>query len=597
LHAFAIARRVAARRDRFHERIPKTCRLGLTAAWTGGRGAPLVYTPPMRRIAPLVVLALTLACAPRRSDVRDAASQGRRYFGDFTPPAGDVFTFNNGAEPETIDPGTLAGQPDGRVARILFEGLTTPDPRTMEPRPGLAYRWEISPDGLTYTFHLRPGLLWSDGSPLTARDFLWSWTRVLKPETAARNAGLLFPIANAQVFNQGRLTDETKLGLAATDDSTFVVRLGSPTPYFLFLTQYTTFLPVPRRAIERYGNRWTSLGNLVGNGPFLLARWRQGDRFEFTRNPLYWDARSVRLDRVVALSVEDVNTCTNLYKAGVVDWNPSGYLPSQFIPYMRAFGDFRDHPYQGVYFFSINVTRKPFDDPWVRRALAYALDREAIARDLLKGARDPSGNFTPLGYPGYVSPPGQAYDPERARACLAKAGYPGGRDFPRFSILFNTSEDNRRIAEAVQSMWKRTLGIDVQLANEEWGSYLQDASSLHYDVARRSWIGDYLDPNSFLACFRSSDGNNRTGFADRRYDALLDQAAVELDPARRMTLLARAESELLGQAPLIPVYRYRTSELLKPYVRGLYPTPLDTHPLKYVWIDHEGSRSPVVARR
>jgi ABC-type oligopeptide transport system substrate-binding subunit len=467
----------------------------------------------------------------------------------------------------------------------------------MEPRPGLAYRWEISHDGLTYTFHLRPGLVWSDGSPLTAQDFLWSWRRVLQPETAARNAGLLFPIANAQAFNQGRLADETKLGLAAPDDSTFVVRLAAPTPYFLFLTQYTTFLPVPRRALEKYGRRWTNPGNIISNGPFLLAKWRQGDRFEFTRNPRYWDALSVKLDRVVALSLEDVNTCTNLYKAGVADWNPSGYLPSQFIPYMRVFADFHDRPYQGVYFFSINVTRKPFDDPWVRRALAFALDRAAIANDLLKGARDPSGNFTPLGYPSYASPPGQTYDPDRARACLAKAGYPGGRGFPRFSILFNSSEDNRRIAEAVQAMWKRTLGVDVQLANEEWGSYLQDASTLHYDVARRSWIGDYLDPNSFLACFRSGDGNNRTGFTDRGYDALLDQAAAELDPGRRMALLAEAESRLLDQAPVIPVYRYRTSEMVKPYVRGLYPTPLDTHPLKYLWIDHDWDRASAVARR
>jgi ABC-type oligopeptide transport system substrate-binding subunit len=189
------------------------------------------------------------------------------------------------------------------------------------------------------------------------------------------------------------------------------------------------------------------------------------------------------------------------------------------------------------------------------------------------------------------------YDPARARECLAKAGYPGGKGFPRFAILFNTSEDHRRIAEAIQAMWKRELGIQVTLSNEEWGSYLQDATSLHYDVARRSWIGDYLDPNSFLACFRSGDGNNRTGFADRHYDALLDRAAVELDPAGRMEMLAEAERYLLDQAPLIPIYLYRTSELVKPYVRGLYPTPLDTHPLKYVWIDRGWYRAPAVAQR
>ena len=551
----------------------------------------------MRGIVLLSLAALALACAPRSSGVEPASSGGPRYFGDVTAPRGQVLTFTNGAEPEGIDPGKVSGQPDGRIVRALFEGLTTADPRTLEPRPGQAYRWEISADGRTYTFHLRPHLVWSDGTPVTAGDFVWSWTRVLRPETAGRNAGLLYPIENAQEFNQGQLTDETRLGLAAPDDSTFVVRLAAPTSYFLFLCQYYTFCPVPRRVVERYGPRWTNPGNIVGNGPFLLEKWRQSDRFEMVRNPRYWDAGEVKLDRVVALSVDDVNTCTNLYKAGVVDWNTSGNIPSQFIPYMRAFADFGATPYQCVYFYSINVTRKPFDNPWVRRALAYALDRETIARDLLKGARDPWGNFTPLGYAGYHQPPGQVYDPARARECLAKAGYPGGKGFPRFAILFNTSEDHRRIAEAIQAMWKRELGIQVTLSNEEWGSYLQDATSLHYDVARRSWIGDYLDPNSFLACFRSGDGNNRTGFADRHYDGLLDRAAVELDPARRMEMLAEAERYLLDQAPVIPIYLYRTSELVKPYVRGLYPTPLDTHPLKYVWIDQDWNRAPAVAQR
>ncbi len=547
----------------------------------------------------LAALPLLLAgCAPSRDAAIPAAHSGPRYFGDTTPPAGNVLTFTNGAEPERIDPGVISGQPDGRVARAIFEGLTTPDPRTLEPMPGQAYRWEMSADGRTYTFHLRPGLKWSDGTSLTAQDFLWSWRRVLRPETASRNASLLYSIENAEVFNQGKISDESSLGLAAPDDSTFVARLAQPTPYFLFLTQYYTFLPVPRTVVEKFGQRWTRPENIVGNGPFVLDKWRQGDRFEFVRNPLYWDAGSVKLDRVIALSVEDINTCTNLYKAGVVDWNTSGNIPSQFIPYMRGYADFRTGRYQGIYFCSINVSRKPFDNVWVRRALAYAVDRDAIARDLLKGSRDPWGNFTPSGYPGYVAPPGQTYDPEKARECLARAGYPGGRGFPKLEILFNTSEDHRRIAEAVQAMWKRVLGVNVQLANQEWGSYLQATTSLQYDVARRAWIGDYLDPNTFLACYRTGDGNNRTGWSDARYDALLKASAGELDPAKRARILAEAEALLLDQAPVIPIYHYSTTELVKPYVRGLFPTPLDTHPLKHVWIDRSWSRgaAPVAGR-
>jgi ABC-type oligopeptide transport system substrate-binding subunit len=539
------------------------------------------------------VLTLSLAgCQPAGEPGLDPAGAGVRYFGDVRPPADNTFTYNNGAEPEGIDPGVISGQPDGRVARTLFEGLTAPDPKTLEPLPGQAHRWEISPDGRTYTFHLRPGLVWSDGTPLTAEDFRWSWIRVLRPETGSRYASLLYLLENGEAFNKGQLLDERQVGVSAPDDSTLVVKLADPTAYFLFLTQYYTLLPVPRPVVEKYGQRWTRPEHIVSNGPFLLERWRQGDRFVFVKNPLYWDAANVRLDRVIALSVDDLNTCANLYKAGVVDWNPSGYVPSQFIPYLRGFADLRTGLYQGVYFYSINVTRKPFDNVWVRRALAHAVDRDAIARDLLKGSREPWGNLAPTGYPHYLRPPGQTHDPEKARACLAKAGYPGGRGFPKISILFNTSEDHRRIAEAVQAMWKRTLGIEVELSNQEWGSYLQSTVSLDYDVARRSWIGDYLDPNTFLGLMRGDDGNNRTGWKHPRYDQLLRAAARELDPLARLRIMAEAESLVLDHAPVIPMYHYATTELVKPYVRGLYPTALDTHTLKHVWIDRDWARSP-----
>ena len=551
----------------------------------------------MRQLAIALVL-MGAGCAPAGDGSVTRTSSEPRYFGATRAPAANVLTYANGAEPEGIDPGVISGQPDGRVARALFEGLAVPDPRTLEPTPGQAYRWEISADGRTYVFHLRPGLMWSDGTPLTAGDFVWSWRRALRPQTASRNASLLYSIENAEAFNQGEITDEERIGVAAPDDSTFVVRLAAPTSYFLFLTQYYTFLPVPRAAIEAHGARWTRPENIISNGPFTLARWRQGDRFEFAKNPRYWDAASVKLDRIVALSLDDLNTMANLYKAGVTDWNPSGYLPSQFVPYLKGYADLRTGPYHGIYYYSLNCTRKPFDDVWVRRALAFAVDREAIARDLLKGIRPPWGNFTPMGYPGYVQPAGMRYDPERARACLARAGFPGGRGFPKVTILFNTSEDNRRVAEAAQAMWKRELGIRVELANQEWGSYLQATTTLQYDVARRSWIGDYLDPTTFLGCMRSGDGNNRTGWSDQRYDALLRQAAVELDDARRMRTLAEAESLMLDQAPVIPFYHYATTELVKPYVRGLYSTALDTHPLKYVWIDREWRRgTPAVANR
>jgi ABC-type oligopeptide transport system substrate-binding subunit len=542
-------------------------------------------------LAASLLLALA-SCAPHHSHDATVA----RYFGDVTPPADNVLHFTLGAEPETYDPGLAVGQPDGRVCRILFEGLTREDPKTLEPLPGCADHWETSADGLVYTFHLRRGLQWSDGSRFTAEDFRWSWLRVLAPASAARYASQLYPIRNAEGFNTGAIASPESVGVAAPDESTLVVRLGHPTAYFLYLVQFYTYLPVPRKAIERWGDRWTLPQHIVGNGAFVLKSWRQNDRFVFARNRRYAGTAPARLDGLVAYTVEDLNTCTNLYKSGVFDWDPSGYIPSQFIPYMRDFADFRHASYQGTYFYSMNVTHKPLDNVWVRRALNLAVDREAIANDLLKRSREPWGNFCPGGYPGYHKPPGWGFDPVKARECLARAGYPGGRGFPKLAILFNTSEDHRRIAEALQSMWKRELGIDIELSNQEWGSFLQATVALQYDIARRSWIGDYLDPYTFLGIGISNDGNNRTGWKDARFDRLMARSSREVDPVRRLAILAEAESLLLADGPFLPVYHYSTNELVKPYVRGLYSNALDVHPLNEVWIDRNWkSSAPAVA--
>ena len=393
-------------------------------------GAVALYCRPMRRFTFLLGV-FAIGCAPTQDSAVTRTASEPRYFGATRAPAHDVFTFANGAEPEGIDPGLISGQPDGRVARAMFEGLAIPDPVTLEPTPGQAYRWEISSDGLTYTFHLRPGLKWSDGSPLTAQDFLWTWRRVIRPETASRNANLMYPILNAEAFNKGEISDITAVGVSAPDDSTFVVRLASPTSYFLFLTQYYTFLPVPRAVIEAHGPRWTLPENVVSNGPFVLEKWRQGDRFEFRRNPLYWDAASVRLERVVMLSVDDLNTCANLYKAGVTDWNPSGYLPSQFVPHLKPFADLKSGPYQGIYFYSINTTRKPFDNVWVRRALAYAVDRVGHCPGSAQRHSPRLGQLHPDGLPGLPAADAHEVRPRAGPGMPDARRVPGGPRIPQ----------------------------------------------------------------------------------------------------------------------------------------------------------------------
>ena len=514
------------------------------------------------------------------------------YFGKVDPPPGNVFRFNNGAEPEYIDPALMTGQPDGRIAQLLFEGLTTNDPKTLEARPGAAERWEISSDLLTYTFHLRKDAYWSDGRPVTAQDFVYSWIRVLHPQTASRYASQLYPIVNGEVFNQGKIKDPSELGVRALDDYTLEVRLGQPVPYFLYLTSFFTLYPVPRWVVEKHGVHWTDPANIVGDGPFVLVEHRTHDRFEFARNPRYWNARKVRLERVIAYSIDDNYTSANMYEAGGVDWLP-GSVPAEYIPYMQSrFRDFDSYPYLVIYYYLFNVTRPPLDNPLVRRALSMAVDRRAITDELLRGGQIPGAHFVPLGLPNYQSPPGPEYNPEQAARLLAKAGYPNGQGFPALEILFNTLESHRKIAEVIQQMWAKNLNIRVSLRNEEWASYLKSRSSLDYDIARAGWIGDYPDPSSFTDLLESTNGNNNTGWKNPEYDRLLALSRREADPLRRMGLLQQSEALLLEDLPVLPIYTGAINDLRKPYVRGIYPTSLDIHPLNEVCIDRRWRERP-----
>ena len=534
----------------------------------------------------LALLAVLLAGAA-------SCRQQGEYFGTVDPPPGNVFRFNNGAEPEYIDPGLATGQPDDRIIRLLFEGLTRIDQETLRPKPGIAERWNISSDQLTYTFSLRPNAVWSDGAPITARDFVYAWTRVLDPKTAARYASHLYYLVNGQEFNEGKIQDPSQVGVRALDDHTLEVRLRQPVPYFLYLTSFYTLFPVPAHVVEEYGTDWTDVGRIAGNGPFLLVEHRSRAKFEFVRNPKYWNAASVRLERVIAYAVDDNYTSANLYKAGMVDWLPNGYFPAEYVPYLRGrFRDLRSLPYLSVYYYMINTTRPPLNNPLVRRALSMALDRRAVTEELLRGGQIPGAHFVPIGFPDYQSPPGPEYNPAEAARLLAEAGYPNGAGFPRLEILFNTLESHRKIAEAIQQMWAKTLHIEVSLRNEEWASYLKSRNTLNYDIARAGWIADYPDPSTFSDLMESTNGNNNTGWKNPEYDRLLSLARQETDPLRRMGILQRSEALLLQDLPILPIYTYASNNLIKPYVRGFRPSPTEQFPLEELWIDYQWKERP-----
>ena len=470
------------------------------------------------------------------------------------------FVWLLGAEPESIDPGLVTGQPGGRVARNIFEGLTYQDD-DLRAVPGMARSWERSPDGITYTFHLRRAR-WTDGRPVTAGDFVYAWERVLNPATAARYAGILYPIRNAEAYNSGRITDPDSLGFHAPDDSTLVVDLGAPCAYFPDLCAFYTYLPVPSWAVAKYGDQWIKPENIVTNGPFLLEEWLLDRHVRLVRNPDYWNAENIALGVTDGVSSDNINANFNLYMSGILDWTDSGATPLFVIPELRKRPDFHVAPYFATYFYRFNVKRPPFDDVRVRRAFFLATNRREITEYVLRAGQVPAHSLVPPGVPGYHEAVMPDRNVEEARKLLAAAGYPGGKGFPHVELLFNTSESHKQIAEVLQQQWKKALGVEVELVNQEWKVFLSTQDAENYWISRGSWIGDYLDPNTFLDLWTSTNGNNRTGFANPDYDSLIGRAARTLDPEKRMDLLHQAEDMVTNREMVVlPLYYYVVQNL------------------------------------
>jgi len=502
----------------------------------------------------------------------------------FDPPA--ELRIVNGKEPESLDPGTVVGQPDGRVVNALFEGLTRYNPTNAAPEPGLAERWEISPDGLVYTFHLRANAVWSTGEPITASDVSYSWFRVLNPLTAADYVGNLFYIKGAEDFHLGRLKDPAAVGIQVIDDRTLRVTLVNPTAFFLDLCAFPTMSVVPRFTIEQYGDQWINARPLPSSAAYELVLWKLNDRIRVRKNPRYWDAANVYVETADFLPVNSANTALNLFANGEVDvvWDKD-VVPSELLDVLLPRPDFHKFDYLGSYFFRINVTRKPFDDARVRKALALAVDKQRLVTRITKGGERAASTIVPR-MAGYTQPEGLGFDPARARALLAEAGFPGGRGFPRVYYLFNTSRDHEKIGVELQDMWRRELGIDIGLRSVEWKVYLNDQVALQYDLSRSGWIGDYADPNTFLDLFMANNPNNRTGWKNARYDELMRQANAEPDPKARAQILQRAEILLVrDEAPIVPLYFYVGFNFFDPAkIQGIYNDEniRDEHPLRAI---------------
>ena len=533
----------------------------------------------MRLIAALSLAALFLSGCLRRET---AVQRGDRD---------QVLHRGIGYEVADLDPQLAAGIAEQAVVSALFEGLVTEDPRDLHPVPGVAARWEISADGLTYLFHLRPDARWSDGAPVTAADFIASWERILTPSLAAPNASLLYLLQGAEAFNKGLTKDFSQVGVSATDSRTLRVTLEHPAPYFLSLLTHWCWYPVPTAVIARYGrldapgNPWTRPGHLVGNGPFVLKSWQTDKVIVVEKSPTYWDAGQVRLQAIHFYPLDSLDAEERAFRTGQLHLTDA--LPvSRVEAYRHEAPQFlRIDPYLGTYFYRFNTRRPYLDDVRIRRALALAVDRRAIVEKILQGGQTTAGTFTPAGLNGYAPPPGLTTDFAAARQLLAQAGHPDGKGLPPFELLYNNSENHRLVAEAIQEMWRRELGVDVHLVNQEEKVVLSARQTGDYQIMRSAWIADYADPSSFLEVWRGDSGNNYTGWSNPDYDTLLFSAARTADPPARQALLQKAESLLLEEAPILPIYHYTHVFLIQPSVHGWYSTPLDHHPYKYVWLD------------
>ena len=633
------------------------------------------------------ILVLLLAISSLISGCTSAANS--RYFGKTVAPKDNVLRYVSGAEPASLDPQMSTGQPEARIYMALYDGLVEYDPKDQRAIPAIAKSWEINPKVDEFIFHLRDNAKWSDGTPITARDFVYSLRRGFTPDTISPTAELGFFVKYAEAFNghgvfvkkngeflldkdfggpayetappfgpetefhkflhqPDRLTldgDEKKrskqidadpklkeategaefvpikaedIGVEAIDDHTLRITLRQTAPFFLGVLAYQFFRLVPEKAIKAWGTQWVRPEHILTCGAFRLKAYRPYDAVVVERDPNYWDAANVHLDGIEFYPLEENSTILNLYKSGVVDaFLNHAVLPS-WIDNIREYKDeYMNFPENATAYYSMNMSKPPFDDPKIRRAFLLAYDRIALSN--FRKITRPLFEITPNGtYPAYDKARGkvseemrvqrgiapevwakrQTFDPEQARKLLSDAGFPVVKDgdgyscptFPtdKVSVTYNTGETNRAIAEFAQAQWKQNLGITIPLKNMESKTFLANRKALQYNGFVQSlWGGDYMDPYTFLSLHYGKINNGGAGFYDPKYDKMLDEANTELDEEIRYEKLARAEFYLMEQLPVVPLTVYATNWMKKPYVKGMYPNPGTLMPWKFVYIERD----------
>lgn len=481
-----------------------------------------------------------------------------------------------GAEPELLDPRRSTGIPETMVENQIFEGLVTRD-GTSPAVPGVAEKWEVSADGLKYKFILRANAKWSNGDPVTAHDFEFAWKTTLSPELGSKYADQLYYLKNGQAYNKKQVGAD-QVGVKALDDRTLEVTLEKPTAYFLNLLSFHTYFPVHKKTVEANASWAADPKTLISNGPFKMAAWAHNSKIELVKNDNYWAKDKVKSNKIDLILSDSATTVLTMFENNQIDAAENPPPPAAEIPRLLKENKMKILPYLGTYYYTLNVTKAPLDNVKVRKALALALDRQALIATLTKSGEKPAMAWVPFGLND--AKPGEDFrkvggdyfkdkDIETAKKLLAEAGYPDGKGLPPITILYNTSEQHKGIAEAIQEMWKKNLNIQVNLTNQEWKVYLQTRTQGEFQVARSGWIGDYVDPMTFMDMMTSDSGNNHSKWKNAEYDKLVRQAQSTLDQNIRTKAMHDAEKILFDEMPIVPIYFYTSRVLEKSTVKGM----------------------------
>jgi len=484
----------------------------------------------------------------------------------------------NGTEPATLDPQKVEGTPESAILRDLFEGLVTSGSKG-EVVPGVAESWETK-DNKHFVFHLRKDAKWSNGEPVTAHDFVYAFQRAVDPKTASPYSWYLeMPtIANATEIIAGKKPSDT-LGVKATDDYTFEVQLEKAIPYFVTMLSHTTTYPVPKKVIEKFGEKWTQPGNMVGNGAYVLKEWVVNERIGLERNKNYWNDAKTVINKVTYLPIQSTNAELNRFLAGEVDmtWN----VPIERFKQLKKDypADLKVEGLVSTYYYQFNIKKKPFDDVRVRTALSYAVNRDVIADKVMGQGQRPAYGLTPDYVDGFkpVAPEWskmtQAERDAKAKALLEEAGFDASKPL-KFELLYNTDDNHKKVAVAVASMWKK-LGAEVSLVNQEWKTYLETKKQGQFDVGRAGWSADYNEASSMLDLMQTTHGNNDGKYSNLAFDKLMTDSRDQVDADARNKLYVQAEAILAKDMPIIPIYQYVQPRMVKSYVGGYPSNPLD----------------------